>query len=70
MHGPFHNLHLLGCDRAVTLHSSQLRQQRFQLFPEHRIRGPTAAAARTREAASPWESWNIRIRNWVRLEKQ
>ena len=38
--------------------------------PSIDIRGPTAAAARTREAASPWESWNIRIKNLVRLEKQ
>ena len=34
------------------------------------VRGPTAAAARTREAASPWESCSARTKNWVMVEEQ
>ncbi len=29
VHGPFHNLHLLRGEGTVSLHSGQLRQQRF-----------------------------------------
>jgi hypothetical protein len=32
--------------------------------PSMEVRGPTAAAARTRPAASPWERCSTRIRNW------
>ena len=38
--------------------------------PSMELRGPTAAAARTRDAASPGETCSIRTRNWVMLEKQ
>ena len=33
--------------------------------PSMEMRGPTAAAARTREAASPWDSCSTRTRNWL-----
>ena len=33
--------------------------------PNMEVRGPAAAAARTREAASPWDSCSTRTRNWL-----
>ena len=38
--------------------------------PFGEVRGPTAAAARTREAASVGDSNNLRVNNIVKLEKQ
>ena len=34
MHGPLHNLHLLGCHRPLALQLGQLRQHRLQTLPQ------------------------------------
>ena len=72
VHGPFHNLPLSPCDtdtrRVAARPVAAARGSRFS--PSIEVRGPTAAAARIREAASPGESCSTRIRNWLRVEEQ
>ena len=62
--------HFLRAHDAVALQRGQPRQHRVQACAEHRVRDPTAAAARTRVAASPGESCSTRIRNWFMVEEQ
>jgi hypothetical protein len=38
--------------------------------PAIEVRAPSAAAAWTRAAASPWESCSTRTKNWIMVEEQ
>ena len=69
VHGPFHNLYFLRCHHTGALQRRQPGQHRFQLVTEHRFPWSTAAAARTREAASPGESCST-CKNLVTVEEQ
>jgi hypothetical protein len=41
-----------------------------RLKPSIEVRDPTAAAARTLQAASPGESCSTRTKNWIMVEEQ
>ena len=70
MHGSFHDRHLHRRHAPSRCSAASCGSSGSNFSPSIDVRGPTAAAARTREPASPGESWKIRIRNRVRVEKQ
>ena len=71
VHGPFHNGHFLRRFTTPSRCSAASWGSAASSFsPTMVVRGPTAAAARTRAAASPGDSCNTRIRKWVMVEEQ
>ena len=70
VHGPFHDLHFLRRHHALRCSAASWGSTGSSFSPSIVVRGPSAAAARIRVAASAGESCSTRIRNWLMLEEQ